>query len=117
MKAGVPLTDLGPSNSLNINNITIIPRAGTGGVLDPRLSIILVGTGDSDTFSPGIGLLRSLDGGATWQVIDSSNANFDASDNPLPLNSAQRNHAFVGSRVNKVIVDPTTTPAGAEAEA
>jgi subtilisin-like proprotein convertase family protein len=98
----VPLTDLGPSNSLNIGHITIIPRNN-----DPRQSIILVGTGDSDTFNPGIGLLRSMNGGASWQIIDSTNANFDANGNPLPLSSGQRNRAFVGTRVNKIVVDPT----------
>ncbi len=98
----VPLTDLGPSNSLNIANITVIPRNN-----DPRQSILLVGTGDTTSGQRGIGLLRSVDGGATWQVIDSIAQNFDAQGNPLPMSSASRDHAFVQSIVNKIAVDPT----------
>lgn len=101
----VPLTDLGPSNSLNVNHIAILPRNN-----DPHQSIIFVGTGDTDANAPGIGLLRSLDGGASWQVIDSTNQNFGSDGNPLPLSSSQRDHLFVGTRVNKVVIDPTVLP-------
>lgn len=101
----VPLTDLGPSNSLNINYIAVQPVNN-----NPLQSIIFVATGDTDTGAPGIGLLRSLNGGATWQVIDSRAQNFDASGNALPLSSGLRDHLFVGTRVNKVVVDPTVLP-------
>jgi subtilisin-like proprotein convertase family protein len=101
----VPLTDLGPSNSLNINHIAIQPRNN-----DPRQSIIFVGTGDTDTNAPGIGLLRSMDGGASWQIIDSRDQNFDANGNALPISSASRDHLFVGTRVNKIVIDPTPLP-------
>lgn len=98
----VPLTDLGPSNSLNIGSLSILGRSG-----DPRLSIVFAGTGEIDGNSPGVGLLRSPDGGVTWQVIDSIAQNFDAQGNVLPMNSSLRDHGFVGSRVNKIAIDPT----------
>ncbi len=98
----VPLTDLGPSNSLNIGALSILPQSG-----DPRTSLVFAGTGEIDGNSPGIGLLRSPDGGVTWQVIDSIVRNFDAQGNVLPMNSALRDHGFVGARVNKIAIDPT----------
>src|SRR5262249_18080533 len=60
----------------------------------------------------GVGLLRSTDGGRTWMVIDSSNANVSVdpltlAQTPLPIASTLRNHLFAGTTVNKVLIDPT----------
>ena len=49
----------------------------------------------------GVGFLRSMDGGATWTLLDST-------DNTLPF--AQRDHLFATTaarRAFKVVVDPT----------
>ena len=45
----------------------------------------------------GVGVLRSMDGGATWTLLDST-VNVDSAGNTLPLNSPLRDHAFVGTR-------------------
>ena len=52
-----------------------------------------------------------MDGGATWNVYDSTD-NVDSSGNLLPINSAARDREFVGSIVNKVVVDPQLSPTG-----
>jgi subtilisin-like proprotein convertase family protein len=103
----IPLTDFGPTYGMNIGSITIFPRNN-----DPNQSIIIAGTGFADssnyaTFgnsSRGVGFLRSMDGGATWTLLDST-------DNNLPV--AQRDHLFTatdaqgnGTSTFKVIVDP-----------
>ena len=77
----IPLTDLGPLNSLNIGTLTTIPSKDG----DPNKTTILAGTGtavaasvtddNSNITNSGVGFLRSIDGGRTWQVIDSSNNN------------------------------------------
>ncbi len=98
----IPLTDLGPIHSLNIGSIAVFARNN-----DPNQSIIFVGTGEGDRATPGVGFLRSTDGGKTWTILDSTGGNFDAAGNPLPINSLLRDHGFVGTSVFKVIVDPT----------
>ncbi len=112
----VPLTDLGPTDSLNIGSIALIPING-----NPAQTIIIAGTGNGDISyfdtgepvyyqgqvgSTGIGFLISKDGGKTWAVLDSS-SNYSSSGASLPMNSTQRNHIFDGSIVEKVIADPT----------
>ena len=101
-----PLTDFGPTQAINIGGIAVFGRNG-----DTNQSIIFAATGEGDTASPGVGFLRSMDGGATWQVLDSTN-NFDASGNLLPIDSPQRDHKFVGSYSFKIVVDPKPTPDG-----
>ena len=82
----LPLTDFGPTNSLNIGSIAIYPRNN-----DPCQSLILATTGDPNGSGSGhglagVGFLRSLDGGATWQLVDSLNS-FEADGiTPLPIN-------------------------------
>lgn len=103
----IPLTDFGPTFGMNIGSIAIFPRNN-----DPNQSIIIAGTGFADssnyaTFgnsSRGVGFLRSMDGGATWSLLDSTN-------NTLPV--AQRDHLFTqtdasgnGTSTFKVVVDP-----------
>src|SRR5262249_9053168 len=126
----IPLTDLGPLGSLNIGSMVAI-KSPDG---DPNKTMIIAGTGisfniplgasgayvntatdnGSTIVNAGIGFLRSIDGGRTWQVIDSSNNNVTV--NPttgvqtaLPISSTLRNHLFSanGTFVNRVVADPT----------
>lgn len=109
----IPLTDYGPAlGGLHINSITVIPRNG-----DPRQTIILAATGEGQAQAqfttilnpetgssvPGVGFLRSMDGGLTWSLLDST-------DNTLPVSS--RDRVFVGASSYKIVADPTPTPSG-----
>src|SRR5204863_6274375 len=76
----VPLTDFGPTFGINIGGIAVFGRNN-----DPNQSIVFAATGEGDTGSQGVGFLRSMDGGATWTLLDST-------DNTLPF--AQRDHVF-----------------------
>jgi subtilisin-like proprotein convertase family protein len=96
----VPLTDFGPALSLNIGGIAVFGRNN-----DPGQSIVFVATGEGDAGTPGVGFLRSLDGGRTWTVLDST-TNADAAGNIAPINAATRDHLFVGENAFKVVVDP-----------
>ena len=100
----VPLTDFGPTTGLSIGSIAVFPRNN-----DPDQTIIFAATGDGNIAAPGVGILRSLDGGKNWLVLDSK-TNFDASGNPLPI--AQRKHELVGTTAFKMIVDPQLSPTG-----
>jgi subtilisin-like proprotein convertase family protein len=100
----IPLTDFGPSFGLNIGSIAIFGRNS-----DPAQSIIFATTGFGDVNSPGAGILRSTDGGATWQLLDSLN-NVDANGTLLPF--SQRTHDFVNKTSFKILVDPTPSPTG-----
>ncbi len=102
----VPLTDLGPGFSLDTGSIAVFGRNK-----DPNQSIVFVATGEGDIGSPGVGFLRSMDGGRTWVVLDST-TNVDASGNILPINSPLRNHTFVGTTAFKVLVDPVAQSNG-----
>jgi subtilisin-like proprotein convertase family protein len=100
----IPLTDFGPTFGLNIGSIAIYGRNN-----DPAQSIIFATTGFGDYNSPGAGILRSTDGGATWQLLDSL-VNTDASGNLLPF--SQRSHEFVNKTSFKILVDPTAASTG-----
>src|SRR5262249_12096726 len=115
----VPLTDLGPASGLSIGSIAVFARNN-----DPRQSVIFAATGEGNTLgnanpnqtpvstSQGVGFLRSMDGGATWTLLDSS-TNVDANGNPLPILSALRDHIFTqGTSAFRVVVDPRPTPSG-----
>jgi subtilisin-like proprotein convertase family protein len=113
----VPLTDLAPTFGLNIGSIAVFGRNG-----DTTRSVIIAATGEGDTngvvdqggaavSSAGVGFLISVDGGATWRVLDST-TNVDAAGNYLPINSPERDRKFVGTVAFKVVIDPTPTPAG-----
>ena len=86
----IPLTDFGPTSGVNIGGIAVFGRNN-----DPNQSIIIAATGEGDTGTPGVGFLISQDGGATWNLYDSTN-NVDASGNLLPISSASRDRTFVG---------------------
>ncbi len=102
----IPLTDFGPTSGINIGSIAVFPRNN-----NPNQSIVIAATGEGDTLSPGVGFLISKDGGATWNLYDSTN-NVDSSGNPLPISSTQRDRIFVGNTSFKVVVDPKLTPNG-----
>lgn len=115
----VPLTDFGPTNSLNVGSLTLFPRNN-----DPRQTVVFVATGEANTTgqpdvinrSRGVGFLRSMDGGSTWTLLD-SRQNVDASGNPLPMNSPARDHLFSNRAAGatyayKIVVDPRPTPSG-----
>src|SRR5438093_3898797 len=63
----IPLTDFGPNTSLNIGSLAVFSRNN-----DPSQSIVFAATGDGNLLTPGVGLLRSMDGGVSWDVLDSS---------------------------------------------
>ncbi|MFM7129128.1 MAG: proprotein convertase P-domain-containing protein, partial [bacterium] len=113
------LTGFGPTNSLNSGTIAIYPRNS-----DPGQSIVLVGTGEpgmlnppgyGQTYTPntaaGVGVLISPDGGKSWKILDST-TNYDAAGNYLPLTSPARDHLFLGSTIQKIVVDPRPTTTG-----
>ena len=102
----IPLTDNGPTGGLSIGAIAVFGRNN-----DPNQSVIFATTGDGNIGAQGVGILRSMDGGKTWVVLDSS-SNFDSSGNLLPMNSTARDHAFVGTTSFKIVVDPTLSPTG-----
>jgi len=96
----IPLTDFGPTSGVNIGGIAVFPRNN-----NTNQSIIIAATGEGDTGTPGVGFLISDDGGATWNLYDSTD-NVDSSGNILPISSPSRNREFVGNTSYKVIVDP-----------
>ncbi len=110
----IPLTDFGPTLGINIGSITVFGRNN-----DPNQSVVIAATGEGDTYNgvplagtaAGVGFLISEDGGATWNLMDST-TNVDASGNPLPFNSPLRNHAFYGTTSYKVAVDPKPSVEG-----
>ncbi len=102
----IPLTDFGPTTAINIGSI-----AAFGQNNDTNQTILFAATGEGDTGSQGVGFLRSSDGGANWTLLDST-TNVDAQGNPLPINSPQRDHAFVGSSAFKILIDPKPAPSG-----
>ncbi len=108
----ISLTSFGPSNAVNVSDITVFPRND-----DTNQSIIIAATGEGDTTPamPGVGFLISTDGGATWSLDDSS-VNVDSSGNPLPIETSNpllaRNRVFVGDTIYQVVIDPTLSPSG-----
>jgi subtilisin-like proprotein convertase family protein len=111
----LPLTDFGPTSGLNIGGLAVFGRNQ-----DPNQSIIFAATGNgNDESGPGairtatgVGFLRSMDGGATWTLLDST-VNVDSAGNPLPLSDPRRDHVFAFSTTAfKVVVDPRPTPGG-----
>ncbi|MFO0803072.1 MAG: VCBS repeat-containing protein [Gemmataceae bacterium] len=101
----VPLGDGAPAYGLNVVSIAVFPRNN-----DPLQSIIFALTGEGDTGTPGVGVLRSMDGGRTWNVLDSTNN----TDSPTvgsgvltSISSPTRDRGLFGVTGFKVVVDPT----------
>ncbi|MFM8274632.1 MAG: beta strand repeat-containing protein, partial [Gemmata sp.] len=112
----VPLTNFGPTFSLNIGSIAVFARNN-----DPKQSIVIAATGEGDTGSRGVGFIISRDGGSTWTLLDSTQNVYTAGDvlpagksigDELPIGSALRDHKFVGTSAFKVVVDPNLTNDG-----
>ena len=106
----IPLTDFGPTFSLNIGSIAVFGRNN-----DPNQSIVFAATGEGDTGSMGVGILRSMDGGATWTLLDSTtntDSLFVGQGNLTPISSKMRDHIFVGTTSFKILVDPKPSPTG-----
>ena len=102
----IPLTSFGPTDAVNIGGIAVFARNN-----DPNQSIVVAATGEGDTGTPGVGFLISTDGGATWNLYDSTD-NVDAAGNLLPIDSPQRDRKFVGDTAYAVVVNPEPTPSG-----
>ncbi|HZY90753.1 MAG TPA: proprotein convertase P-domain-containing protein, partial [Gemmataceae bacterium] len=106
----VPLTDFGPTLSLNMGSIALFPRNN-----DPTKTMIFAITGEGDTGSPGVGILRSMDAGASWQVLDSTSNTTDPHVGQGTLTgiaSPLRDHMFVNNNGFQITVDPTLSPDG-----
>jgi subtilisin-like proprotein convertase family protein len=106
----VPLTDFGPTSAVNVSSLALFPRNN-----DPHQTIIFALTGEGSTLNKqpgsltatGVGVIRSLDGGRTWQVLDST-TNVDSAGNVVLMSDQNtRDHLFVGSTGFKIVVDPT----------
>lgn len=112
----VPLTDFGPSLGINVGGVAVFGRNN-----DPNQSVIFLATGEGDSLpsvgigvgdtAAGVGLLRSMDGGKTWELLDSM-TNVDGQGNPLALGDPRRDRTFLGNSSFKVIVDPRPTLGG-----
>ena len=63
----IPVTAFGPAYAYNIGSIAVFPRNN-----NPNQSIIFAATGEGDTGSAGVGVLRSMDGGVSWTLLDST---------------------------------------------
>lgn len=106
----VPLTDFGPTSAVNVSSLALFARNS-----DPHQTIVFALTGEGSTegklpgrlTQSGVGVIRSLNGGRTWQVLDST-TNVDSAGNILPMSDQNtRNHLFVGATGYKIVVDPT----------
>src|SRR5262249_23508130 len=82
----ITLTDFGPTLSLNSGGLAVFGRNN-----DPNQSVVFDATGEGDTATMGVGFLRSMDGGRSWSVLDST-VNTDSLGNVLPMQSPLRDH-------------------------
>ena len=111
-----PLTDFGVGTSINVSSISVFTRPLAGGTaLDPSRTVVFALTGEGDWTNqpagntqwttPGVGVLRSEDGGKTWELLDST-TNVGATGAPLPIGSGTRDRKFVGASGFKIVTDP-----------
>ena len=111
-----PLTDFGVGTSINVASISVFTRPLAGGTaLDPSRTVVFALTGEGDWTNqpagntqwttPGVGVLRSEDGGKTWELLDST-TNVAAAGTPLPIGSGTRDRKFVGASGFKIVTDP-----------
>ncbi len=110
------LTDFGVGTSINVSSIAVFTRPLAGGTaLDPSRTVVFALTGEGDWTNqpagnttwttPGVGVLRSEDGGKTWELLDST-TNVAAAGTPLPIGSGTRDRKFVGASGFKIVADP-----------
>ena len=122
----IPLLDQSLPFALNIGSIAVVPQNG-----DTNQSIIFALTGNGNdpsvapgiaqipgsSASPGIGVLRSKDGGKTWQILDST-TNVDGNGTILPFvnptnpppGTPLRDHAFNRAIGFRLVADPQLSP-------
>src|SRR5206468_1286103 len=95
----LPLTDFSLRNGLNISAITVVPRNN-----DTNQSIVYAMTGSPDRYlgdytqpqiNPGVGILRSLNGGFTWELLDSTTNVINSA--VTRFNDPTRDHIFSGA--------------------
>src|SRR5262249_2420064 len=112
----IPLTDSGPASGLNIGSIAVF-----GPNNDPKQSIIIAATGEANATygiggntSQGVGFLRSVDGGLTWALLDSTNNNlpFALQDHLFSQTNPSLGTVAGVTTAYKVVVDPHPTPNG-----
>jgi hypothetical protein len=119
-----PLTDFGPANSLYISGLALVDQNN-----DPNQTVVFALTGrgprtvtETQGFpqpqnttqmvgDPGVGVLRSMDAGKTWEILDGMN-NVDATGTILPIGSPFRDHTFDGMDGYQIVADPTPVPGG-----
>jgi subtilisin-like proprotein convertase family protein len=102
----IPLTDFGPGFAIDIGAIALFDRNN-----DTTQTEIFAGTGDPNSNNSGAGIIRSLDGGQTWTLLDST-INVDSAGNILPFNSPLRDHVFVGQNTYRIAIDPFFSTGG-----
>ena len=130
----IPLTDFGPTTGANVASIALFNVIDpVTKIADPAKTQVFAVTGDPNTIDPakttygangvitnlsygkpGVGLLRSLDAGKTWRVLDST-SNVDPADPTqaiLPINSPLRDHRFAGATGYRIVADPTPSTTG-----
>ncbi len=107
----IPLTDFGPNGAMKISSIAVFGRNG-----NPNDSIIFAATGDISKSEPMVGFLRSMDGGRTWTLLDSTRNVVSVSDRtPLYKNDTARDKKFgitADALCYKIVVDPRPTLSG-----
>ena len=100
----VPLLDFSMPFALNIGSIALFPRNG-----DTNQTVVYALTGEGNSQSPGIGVLRSMDAGKTWVVLD-SRSNVDQFGNILSITDGGRDRVFSGATGYKIVIDPNLSP-------
>jgi subtilisin-like proprotein convertase family protein len=98
----VPLTDFGPTGAIDVSSIAVFGRNN-----DPRQSILFATTGDGDSGTAGVGILRSEDGGATWTLLDSTNNTDSLSTGAGSLTAINTN--FASTTLKSPVTDPAAT--------
>ncbi|HVK13119.1 MAG TPA: SdrD B-like domain-containing protein, partial [Gemmataceae bacterium] len=64
-----PLTDRLPANTPGLTDDLRTLVMGSVTLSPLNSNVVYAGEGEQDTFTPGNGILKSLDGGATWRLI------------------------------------------------
>ncbi|HEY1684009.1 MAG TPA: proprotein convertase P-domain-containing protein, partial [Tepidisphaeraceae bacterium] len=106
----VPLIANAPTNGLNIGSIAVLGsqvNPATGNTV-PSMVFAATGNGNTNTLSPGIGILigtYNSDGTMTWNLATGL-TNTDSSGNWVSTSSSSRDNTFDGLIAYKIVVDP-----------